>query len=302
MKALTILITGSTSGIGRHAALHLARLGHRVFATGRNDAALAQLKAEAPSTLETIRLDVTSAASIEEARSRVDELTNIRGVDVLVNNAGYGMLGPTEMISDGEMRAQYETNVFGLMNVTRAFLPAMHARGSGRIVNVSSIGGLITLPLFGVYNSTKYAVESLSDAMRLELAPFGIQVSLIEPGVIDTGFTDRSMQEIERFRAADSRYAPVLARTEEMRKSSDRLAVSPKCISKAIEHASTASRPHARYVAPLRAAIMVAIAKWIPTRWRDALLRLMTGFSRARFAAAKATPRLDASTPAVEDV
>jgi short-subunit dehydrogenase len=290
MKPLTILITGATSGIGRHAALHLAGLGHRVFATGRNEKILAEIKASAPPSLETIALDVTSAESIAQAKAEVDARTGGVGVDVLVNNAGYGLLGPTEMISDAEMRAQYETNVFGLMAVTRAFLPAMHARGRGRILNVSSIGGLVTLPFFGVYNSTKYAVESLSDSLRVELAPFGIQVSLIEPGVIDTGFTDRSMLELSRFRSADSRYAPVLARAEEMRRMSDRSAVGPACISRAIEQAATARRPRARYIAPLRAAWTVAIVRRLPTRWVDFIMRQALGLTRRRLASTLARP------------
>jgi short-subunit dehydrogenase len=284
MKSLTFLITGCTSGIGRHAALHLANRGHRVFATGRNAAALAELEAAGPANLETLTLDVTSAESIAAARAAVDAKTGGAGVDVLVNNAGYGLLGPTEMISDAEMRAQYETNVFGLMAVTRAFLPAMHARGAGRVINVSSIGGLITLPFFGVYNSTKYAVESLSDALRLELAPFGIQVSLIEPGVIDTGFTDRSMQEIARFRSSDSIYAPILARADEMRKMSDRSAVGPACISNAIERAATDRRPRARYLAPFRAVLMMAFVRRLPTRLADAVMRLAVGLTRRRLA------------------
>jgi NAD(P)-dependent dehydrogenase (short-subunit alcohol dehydrogenase family) len=284
MKPMTILITGCTSGIGRHAALQLARAGHRVFATGRNAAVLAKLQAEAPATLETLTLDVTSSESIAAAKTAIDARTGGAGVDVLVNNAGYGLLGPTEMISDEEMRAQYETNVFGLMAVTRAFLPAMHAKGAGRIINVSSIGGLMTLPFFGVYNSTKYAVESLSDALRLELAPFGIHVSLIEPGVIDTGFTDRSMQEIARFRSPDSRYAPVLARADEMRRMSDRSAVGPACISNAIERAATDRRPRARYLAPFRAVLMMAIVRRLPTRLADFVMRQAVGLTRRTFA------------------
>ncbi len=284
MKSQTILITGATSGIGRHAALHLAKKGHRVIATGRNEKALAELKARAGAPLETLRLDVTDAASIEQAKAEVDERTGGVGLDVLVNNAGYGTLGPTELITDADMRAQYDVNVFGLMAVTRAFLPAMRARGRGRIVNVSSLGGRTTLPLFGVYNSTKYAVESLSDALRMELAPFGIDVSLIEPGVIDTGFGDRSMLEVAKYRHADSPYAPVLDRAEELRKMTDRTAVGPACISRAIERAATARWPKARYVAPLRARFMVAFLIALPTRWADFIMRQLVGLTRRRFA------------------
>src|SRR5689334_15561410 len=134
-KPLVILITGATGGIGRHAALHLARAGHRVFATGRNRAALDRLREGdgAPAGLETIVLDVTDGASIERARAEVDARTGGHGVDVFVNNAGYGTAGPTELITDEDLRAQFDVNVFGLMAVTRAFVPAMRARRSGRV-------------------------------------------------------------------------------------------------------------------------------------------------------------------------
>ena len=191
------------------------------------------------------------------------------------------------------MRAQYETNVFGLLAVTRAFLPAMRARGAGRIVNVSSMGGLYTLPLFGVYNSTKYAVESLSDALRVELAPFGINVSLIEPGVIETNFTDRSMQGVKRFGASDSPYAAVFARADEIRRMSDRTAAGPAVTSRAIERAATDRRPRARYVAPLRAGIMVDFLRALPTRWADFIMTRLTGLTKRRLAPAspaRATP------------
>jgi len=281
-----ILITGATSGIGRATALHLARRGHRVFATGRNREALASLEREAAgSALEALRLDVTSAESIAEVKAEIDRRTGGHGVDVLINNAGYGIPGPTELISDEDMRAQYDTNVFGLMAVTRTFLPAMRDRRRGRIVNVSSMGGLVTLPMFGVYNSTKYALESLSDALRVELRPFGVQVALIEPGVIDTGFADRSMHEVARYRDPASPYAPVLAQADELRKLTDRMAVGPAVIARAITHAVEARRARPRYVAPFRSLLFIRFLKALPTRWADALLALTIGFTRRRFAA-----------------
>ncbi len=290
MKALTILITGATSGIGRHAAIHLASRGHRVIATGRSQPALDLLRTAAPpgARFETLQLDVTDADSIAKAQAAVATMTGGAGLDVLVNNAGYGTLGPTELITDSDMRAQYEVNVFGLMAVTRAFLPQMRARGAGRLINVSSLGGLYTLPLFGVYNSTKFAVESLSDGLRMELAPFGVQVSLIEPGVIDTGFTDRSMHEANKYRTDSSPYASVLERVDEMRKMSDRTAVGPECNSRAIEHAATARRPRPRYVAPFRAQIMVAFLRALPTRWADFIMRQVAGLTRRRLLGAPA--------------
>jgi NAD(P)-dependent dehydrogenase (short-subunit alcohol dehydrogenase family) len=285
-----ILITGATSGIGRYAALHLAQAGHRVFAAGRNAAALERLKADAPANLETLQLDVTDAASIARAKATVDERTSGHGVDVLVNNAGYGVPGPTELITDEDWRAQYEVNVFGLMAMTRAFVPAMRARGRGRVVNVSSLGGRLTLPFMGSYNSTKYAVESLSDALRAELRPFGVRVSIIEPGVIDTGFTDRSISEAQKYQSSDSPYRPVLERMDEIRRMSDRTAVGPACVARAIERAATDGSPRARYVAPLSAGLAIGLLRVLPTALSDLLLRLTFGLTRRRFRAVLQTP------------
>jgi NAD(P)-dependent dehydrogenase (short-subunit alcohol dehydrogenase family) len=282
----TILITGATSGIGRFTALHLARRGHHVFATGRSERALATLREEARDLpLEVLALDVTDAASIARAREFVHARTAGRGLDVLVNNAGFGVVGPTELISDADMRAQYETNVFGLMAMTRAFLPDMRARGAGRIINVSSLGGRHTLPLYGVYNSTKYAVESLSDALRIELGPFGVHVVLIEPGAIATEFTPRSLDGGAKYRGETSPYAPVLSRWRELDRLATRTAVGPACVAAAIERGATARRPRARYVAPRSAGLFVGILRALPTRWADQLARWALGFTRRRFAA-----------------
>jgi NAD(P)-dependent dehydrogenase (short-subunit alcohol dehydrogenase family) len=242
-----VLITGATAGIGRTTALHLARAGYRVIATGRRVAELEALRAEAPAIMTTT-LDVTSADSIAAAVAEVDRLTVGHGVDVLVNNAGFGLLGPLTEISDAELRRQYDTNVFGLMAVTRAFVPAMRARGRGRIVNVSSMGGKLTIPFMGAYNSTKYALESLSDALRLELAAFGVDVVLIEPGAIHTNFGDTAIAPIGQFAA--SPYAAALARAERLRARMESTAVGPEVVARAIHKAISRRRPAARYVAP----------------------------------------------------
>jgi len=279
-----VLITGATAGIGRMTALHLAKLGHHVIASGRKPGELAKLRDEAigelaklqasgkpGGKLDTLLLDVTSLASIAAAGTEVDALTNGRGIDVLVNNAGFGVLGPTSEISDSEMRRQYETNVFGLMNVTRAFLPAMMARRNGRIINVSSVGGRITLPYFGVYNSTKYAVESLSDAMRYELRPFGIDVTMIEPGVIRTNFEATAATNLQLL--ADGPFKVAVHKYEEMSKSADRFASNPIVIAKAIARAVQARRPAARYVAPFSTNFVILFARLFPTRVWDWAMR-----------------------------
>jgi len=277
----TILVTGATSGIGRHAAIYLAKRGHRVFATGRNEKALAALKASPDGALlDIVQLDVTDAASIARARDTVHARTGGRGIDVLVNNAGFGVLGPTELITEADTRAQYETNVFGLMAVTRAFLPDMRARRSGRIINVSSLGGRHTLPFFGVYNSTKYAVESLSDALRIELGPFGVGVVLIEPGAIETEFTPRSLDGGAKYRRADSPYAGVMGAFDRMERMAKQTAVGPLPVSRAITRAVESRRPRARYVAPRYAGLFIALMRVLPTRWADQSARLLLGFTR----------------------
>jgi short-subunit dehydrogenase len=277
-----VLITGATAGIGRTTALHLAQRGHHVIASGRNATELARLEAEGrhlPGKLDTVSLDVTSAASIAAAVDAVAKLTGDRGPDVLLNNAGFGVLGPTSEISDAEMRRQYDTNVFGLMNVTRAFLPRMRERRAGRIINVSSVGGRITLPLFGVYNSTKYAVESLSDALRYELRAFGIDVVLIEPGVIRTNFETTAVSGIERFAATP--YGRAVARHEQMSKMADRFASDPVVVARAITRAVEARRAAARYVAPRSTHVFLVLSAILPQSMWDWAMRKV-GYLTAR--------------------
>ena len=277
----TILITGATSGIGRFAALYLARLGHTVIATGRNRDALESLTVDAyGARLSALRLDVTDDASIQAAVAHVDTITGGRGLDVLVNNAGYGLLAPLSEVSDADLRRQFDTNVFGLMAVTRAFLPAMRERGSGRIINVSSVGGRITMPFGGAYSASKYALESISDALRVELAPFGIQVVLIEPGVIRSEFGNRSMDLVGQYRVDGSPYAPVFDRAEELQARSEQMAVGPDVIARVMARAIEARRPAARYVAPIRARLMLALVEALPTRAADALMARVAGLHR----------------------
>jgi short-subunit dehydrogenase len=291
-----VLITGATAGIGRMTALHLAQQGHHVIATGRKPAELAKVKQEAGAAkLDTLLLDVTSPASIASAVLEVDRLTDGRGLDVLVNNAGFGVLGPTSEISESEMRRQFETNVFGLMNVTRAFLPKMQARRSGRVINVSSVGGRITLPYFGVYNSTKYAVESLSEALRYELRPFGVDVVLIEPGVIRTNFEATAVSNLGSF--ATTPYAVAVSKYEKMSKMADRFASNPIVIAKAISRAVRARRPSARYVAPWSTNFVLWMNAVLPTRVWDWAMRKV-GFLNAKSLGLAGTPA--ATTPDVQ--
>jgi NAD(P)-dependent dehydrogenase (short-subunit alcohol dehydrogenase family) len=274
----TVLITGATAGIGRHAALHLARRGFHVFATGRRTEALESLLAEARGAMvDAFELDVTDGDSIAAAVAVVDRRTGGYGLDVLVNNAGYGLVGPLELIPDAELRRQFDTNVFGLMSVTRAFLPRMRERGSGRIINVSSVGGRLTFPFFGAYNASKYAIEALSDALRIELKAAGIDVVLLEPGGIKSEFSERAMTLLSAHADPNSPYAGSLARADRIRTFFDSTAVGPGSTSAAIERAITSTSPAARYVAPLVTYLQLWLFALMPTWLMDSILRAAMG-------------------------
>ena len=275
-----ILITGATAGIGRDAALRLARAGHQVFATGRSLPALAQLEQDAAGLdLIALPLDVTSPTSIENARQTVLARTGGRGLDVLINNAGYATAGPLAELSDDQLRAQFDTNVFGLMAVCRAFLPEMFERRSGRILNVSSVSGRIPAPILGAYHASKYALEALSDALRMELRPFGIHVVVIEPGTIRTGFPDRTVAEAAGAQAAQTRYGPVYAQVARFRETFARRAVGPEAVSAAIERALAHRSPRARYVAPRRFGVAILLHALLPTRLVDAVMCRVAGLT-----------------------
>lgn len=278
---LNVLITGATAGIGRDMAFHLARQGHRVFATGRKAERIAEINAEARDLpISAFRMDVTDAGSVDAARARIEADTAGHGVDVLVNNAGFGLLGPMEAVEDSELRRQFDTNVFGLMTVTRAFLPAMRVRGSGRVINVSSMGGRMTLPFFGAYNATKYAVEAMSDALRVELAPFGVRVVLVEPGLIKSEFASHAMSSIQRYANPESPYAPVLARAERLNNDAKHLEADAVWVSRAVSRAIRARRPRARYVVTMHARAALVAKSLLPTRLVDRMMALSVGLTR----------------------
>jgi NAD(P)-dependent dehydrogenase (short-subunit alcohol dehydrogenase family) len=294
MTSQTVLVTGATTGIGRAAALHLAEQGHRVFATGRKAELLAELESAARQqgwALETLILDVTVPESIAAAKTEVDRRTQGRGIDALVNNAGYGLAGPLELISDADVRAQFDTNVHGLLAVTRAFLPAMRRRREGRIINVSSIGGKVTFPFLGAYNATKYAVESLSDALRVELAPFHVHVSLIEPGLIRTEFNARAQATLAPLAGAPGEYEDVLRTAlARLKVAEDRFSAGPETVARAIGKAVSSRRPSPRYVAPGMMWMAVLFLALLPSRWLDAAISRAFGFRRVKLLPASSMP------------
>jgi short-subunit dehydrogenase len=300
-KQQIILITGATAGIGRHAALHLAARGHRIIASGRRENALASLRREAREAghdVDTLRLDVTDADSIAAAVEIVARLTDGHGVDVLINNAGYGQAAPLVEVSDADLRKQFDTNVFGLMSVTRAFVSGMIDRGHGRIINVSSIGGRITFPMMGVYHASKYAVEALSDALRMELSPLGINVALIEPGPIRTEFIDNMHAAADSYKHAGSRYRAAFEQAELVETRAMSMAQGPATVSRAITRAVESRRPRARYVAPGYYALVLGFLRAMPTRVADFMMRSMFGL-RPDALTAPVTAPVTAREPAV---
>ncbi|MBN1771934.1 MAG: SDR family oxidoreductase [Deltaproteobacteria bacterium] len=280
MTQQIVLVTGATGGIGRETALLLARLGYRVFATGRKAELLERLGREAADlALETLALDVNDADSIAAAGAEVERRTDGRGLDVLVNNAGFGLIAPLETIAEADLRGQLETNVVGLVRVTQQFVPAMRRRGSGRIVNVSSVVGRMVLPFQGVYCATKHAVEALSDALRMELGPFGVRVTLVEPGPIKTRFAETSTGSAARYRGPESPYAPAVALYERTVRAWDASSPGPAIVARKIAKVLRRKRPRARYVVPGRFGAAIWAVRLTPTRWVDAIFRRNVGLT-----------------------
>lgn len=183
-------ITGSSTGLGRVLAEDVLKAGNSVVATARKVEQVAELERKYPHQALALALDVTKQEQVDAAVAKT--LERFGRVDVLVNNAGYGVLGAIEEVSEAELAPMYETNVFGLLRVTRAFLPQFRKQRSGHILNLSSIGGLTAGPGWGLYQGTKFAVEGLSEALSQEVAPLGIRVTIIEPGPFRTDFLGRS--------------------------------------------------------------------------------------------------------------
>jgi NAD(P)-dependent dehydrogenase (short-subunit alcohol dehydrogenase family) len=270
-----VLITGCSTGIGRATARRLSRAGHTVYATARRAESVADLARD--DGCRALTLDVTDEASMRAAVEQIEK--DAGAVGVLINNAGYGSEGPVEEIPMEEVRRQFETNVFGLARLCQLVLPGMRRQRFGRIVNVSSMGGRLTLPGGGFYHATKYAVEALSDALRFEVRGFGVDVIVIEPGAIKTEFGPTAIAKIDASAPTGSPYAGFRdALKQGIRDLYDgplaRIAAEPEDVAKAIERAVTARRPRTRYVITIAARAMIAARRMLPDRGWDALMRL----------------------------
>jgi NAD(P)-dependent dehydrogenase (short-subunit alcohol dehydrogenase family) len=269
-----VLVTGCSSGIGAATAARLADAGWTVYATARRPETLAELEAKG---CRTLALDVTDEASRKAA---VDAVVEAEGaVGVLVNNAGYSQSGAVESVADERVRAQFETNVFAPLALCRLVLPGMREQGWGKVVNVSSMGGRLTFPGGGLYHASKYALEALSDVMRFEVKSFGVDVILIEPGLIRTEFGAVAEREIGDARADHGPYADFNRAVGKATVGAyekgllARLGGPPEAVAETIERALEAKRPKARYTVTASARALLAINALLPDKGWDAMMR-----------------------------
>ncbi len=287
-----ILITGCSSGIGHASAIALHRAGRTVYATARRPDSIADL---AEMGIRTLALDVTDEASMIAAVATIQAESGPIGV--LINNAGYGLYGPVEQTSMDEVRRQFETNFFGLVRLTQLVLPEMRGAKAGRILNLSSMGGRVTLPGGAFYHASKYAVEGLSDALRMELAQFGIDVVLIEPGPVRTPWNDIAMNSMAPATGGDTdvsaddaradadpydAYKKAVAGSFETAQNGPiaRLGSTADDIAEVIVKAVSAERPRTRYLINAAARTLVATRALLPTRLSDKVLSLQYGLPK----------------------
>jgi len=275
-SAPAVVITGASTGIGEACALELDRLGYRVFAGVRKAADAMRLSQRASGWLAPLMIDVTDLESVAEAEKIVAVALERQGLDALVNNAGIVIGGPLEIVPLEEFRRQLEVNVVGQLVVTRAFLPQLRA-ARGRIVNMSSFSGRIAVPYSGPYAASKHALEAMSDALRVELRRFGISVSLIEPGSVQTPIWNKARSESERSIREMSDDAELLYGDDmrAMREASLRLAregMPVERVVRAVVHALTARRPKTRYPLGAQTRLAFFAFKFLPDRVRDRLL------------------------------
>lgn len=285
----SILVSGASTGIGRAAALALLAEGFRVYAGVRGEAAAAQLRSDAPpgttEQLETLELDVTDAGQIRAAAERLGTELRDQGLWGLFNNAGISVNGPLEYLPLDGLRRQLEVNVVGQVAVTQALIPLLR-RARGRIVVTGSVAGFIALPGLAPYAMSKHAMEAFSDSLRRELRPWGIEVSLLEPGTIATeiwakGLADAEAAEREAPPQMLEHYGPLIAALRKAVGQSQRRASPAAVVAREVVHAFTAPRPRTRYLVGRDSAIQKLISR-LPDRWADAVLLKALGVESRR--------------------
>ena len=273
----SVVVTGSSTGIGEACTHYLTDRGFQVFATVRTQSDGDRLVEQAPSSLIPLLLDVTKQETIVEAAKTVSREVANRGLAGLVNNAGVVVGGPLELIPIDRLRMQLEVNLLGQVAVTQAFAPLLR-QARGRIVNMSSISGRIASPMIGPYAISKFALEAFSDSLRRELFPWGITVSVVEPGAIATPIWEKSIDRVDYVLEQMPREARELygARIDEARSAAVKMsekAIPTTEVAKAVHHALTASRPRTRYLVGRDARVIAALAWLLPDRTMDWIIR-----------------------------
>ncbi len=277
----SVLITGASTGIGRAGALRLDAAGWRVFAGVRRDEDAASLRDAGSERLVPLTLDITAADQIAAAAERIGAEVGEGGLDGLVNNAGIAMPGPLEALPIEDFRRQIEANLTAHVEVTQAMLPAIR-RAPGRVVFITSIGGLMAFPMFGAYHAAKFGLEAVGDVFRRELRPWGISVSVVEPGSIDTPIWERGDRQIDAFLAGASEehkalYGKSMDTYREIGKRTAARGIPPTKVARTIEHALSARRPRTRYLVGADARGQALAARIIPDRLLDRLIARATG-------------------------
>lgn len=279
-----VLITGASSGIGHAAALRLDRQGLTVHAGVRKEEDAASLEAEGSDRLRPVFIDVTDQDSISAAKVTIAAAVREQGLHGLVNNAGISVPGPLEFIPIEDLRTQLEVNVIGQIAVTQAFLPLLR-EAEGRIVNVGSIGGRTATPFLGAYNASKFALEALTDSLRMELRPWNLSVSIIEPGAVDTPIWDKGFEKADEIEAripanGKGLYEDALDALRDAARGIESGALSSDRVAEAISHALLSPRPKTRYLVGGEARIRAVLAKVAPDRMQDALLSWQLGLPK----------------------
>jgi NAD(P)-dependent dehydrogenase (short-subunit alcohol dehydrogenase family) len=264
----SIVVTGCSTGFGRATALHLAQNGWQVFATVRREADAATLAEEGAATgcdwrLSPTLCDITVAENVADLARTLRE--RAPKLDALLNNAGTGFAGPLETIALDDVRAQMEINTVAQLAMIQALLPLLRA-GKGTIINVSSVGGRMTFPMNGAYHMSKFALEAMSDVLRVELAPFGVKVVILEPGGSPTAIWETSLNRARQRQMAgpNGEYMPLISAVERFARISAETGFPPELFARAVEKILNSRRPPARYAVPRSAGMMMRVRRWLP--------------------------------------
>jgi NAD(P)-dependent dehydrogenase (short-subunit alcohol dehydrogenase family) len=280
------VVTGASAGIGEATVRWLAREGARVVMAARRLDRLNQIKREIEAAGGVAHPIVADVTNEDDRRRLIKETVEKFGrIDALVNNAGYGQRGPIEIVPVEKIRQNFETNLFSLIALTQLAIPVMREQGSGRIINISSVAGRIARPLSSVYDATKHALEAISDGLRGELAPFGIQVVIIEPGFILTEFTQVANEVSRPVIEQESHYAPFFAGFATGYQRLRKIAGRPEDIAELVVRAMAARSPRNRYAAPRHARVALALKRWLPDRVFNYFLARQSGVTAEKLKA-----------------